>query len=440
MHQESVDQKQKDKIQKITAIISKKQLLKHSEANGTEQYQQLAREIANSRLRTFLFNRNQELLQLRHSHNPFYICAKFIFWKIPKWFLTSFLKSEIVKLLAFPLTIALVTPFITQQFQAQREQIATLDSYLDQLERLTFEQKLLTEQREEGAIILARGRTVAALRKLDPERKQQIIAFLSTSRLLPSDTLDIDVIMSFEDADFSNTDWRGVDLVDANFSGANFKSSNLSGANLEGVNLENSKLIEAKLSPIFKPRIKLWLPLVVPTSLKSANLQNANLAGANLTGANLTGANLTGANLTGVNLANADLTGVDLTEANLTDANLRNADLTGATLNRSVLKRTNLKNAQILDSELMDAILKNSDLRGVDLRRAKLQGAALWSSDLGGANLAGADLEGVRFTNAILTDANLAQADNFEPLEAESQGAILCPAIMPDGKKRRINC
>ncbi|MEM8643110.1 MAG: pentapeptide repeat-containing protein [Cyanobacteria bacterium P01_G01_bin.54] len=176
---------------------------------------------------------------------------------------------------------------------------------------------------------IARGQTLIALRRLNPdenrntynseveakseveagELKGLLIRYLYDLRQVgyydPDKGIQEKADVALWGADIQNSvmedAWLpGLDLAGAWLSHSNFREANLFRANLAGTNLAGA-------------------------DLTSIYLAQANLFKANLTGANLTGANLTGADLTG-----ADLTGVDLRWSNLANLTLDNTILVGA--------------------------------------------------------------------------------------------------------------
>jgi hypothetical protein len=138
----------------------------------------------------------------------------------------------------------------------QRE--TALQAYIDKMSELLLHEKLReSAEKDDEVRNVARVRTFAVLRGLDPVRKGIVILFLSESKL--------------------------IGIID-----------------LDGVDLEEARLDFA--------------------NLECANLIMANLERAHLTHAHLEGANLKSAKLSGANLRKAHLNEADLSRADLTDA------------------------------------------------------------------------------------------------------------------------
>jgi len=172
-----------------------------------------------------------------------------------------------------------------QQITLDNQRETVLQTYLDKMSELLLHENLRKSERGDDVRIIAEARTLAALSKLDPNRKRIIIIFLYQSDLVVGD----DRIIGLDYADL-----RGVDL-----SGLQIDGIHLVGAYLQGANLSGADLSRA--------------------SLESANLDYANLSGTNLKDASLYGIDLTGANLVGANLSDASLGEADLSGANLKD-------------------------------------------------------------------------------------------------------------------------
>ena len=182
--------------------------------------------------------------------------------------------------------------------------------------------------------------------------------------------------------DLSGASLRQVSLVDCDLSRANLSNTNITNSYLEGINLNDANLSHANFcvgseqdySQIRANILSDWtrmldnLPLeaankareqmsaqmsqqleevLMPVSLRQANLERADLSHADLRKAYLNDANLQGANLTNANLSEADLRGANLTNANLTGVkcdrtNFSQANLTEATIDSVSFSTTKL--------------------------------------------------------------------------------------------------
>jgi hypothetical protein len=248
-------------------------------------------------------------------------------------------------LLLVPLAIAVVAPLLTwvqqqreEDRDTRREQDSVLDTYLAQIGSLILHEGLGEPSNNEGLIgpgpislrvkpdsaarhaqHVAQAQTSTALRRLDSERTELMLRFLSQSNLLL---------------------W--LDLSRASLSGATLNWAKLSGTNLEGADLRR-------------------------TNLGGVDLRGANLRGANLKGADLRQANLRGADLSG----GTTLSGADLSGANLHSADLSRASLAWSTMNWADLRGAHLYGAYLQGADLREVKLQGADLYGANLRWAK---------------------------------------------------------------------
>ncbi|WP_448169545.1 pentapeptide repeat-containing protein [Leptolyngbya iicbica] len=427
---------------------------------------QAAEQIVQSPIQRLLLRGNSQLIARLNPST--YQILKGGVWDAPKWALTGLLvklpKAEWVKLLAVPLAVAVAGTIITRNFQREAEQNRILKEYFTLLETFTFERELLTQPLDSGVVILARGRTVTALRELDRDRREQLFAFLRASDLatiaaeepadksaqspdtatpnaeetevLTGETIQNpdelaenpeaadenaapipEPVISFRDQDLSEMDLRNVNLSNLDFPFTNFREANLEGTNFNDANLQNAILWGASLQKAY-----LWNTDLRDSSLSKANLQdaslwNANLQKAYLGEANLRNAMLWNANLQSAILRNANLQGAELQQANLQDANLGQnlISLEQTNLQDTNLGGANLQNAMLWNANLQSAILRNANLQGAELQQANLQDADLQDANLEFVNLAGADLRRVSY----LTEEQLAEA-------------ILCGTKLPD--------
>jgi uncharacterized membrane protein len=145
----------------------------------------------------------------------------------------------------------------------QRAQDEALQAYLDQMSQLLTdkERPLHRAQLGDNLSTLARARTLTVLRRLDGERKGQVLEFLYESGLITR----ANAILVLSGADLSDAELLGVYL-----SGADLSEANLMGTLLNRADLSGASLLFADLSG---------------ASLLFADLSAANLSGADLSGA-----------------------------------------------------------------------------------------------------------------------------------------------------------
>jgi uncharacterized protein YjbI with pentapeptide repeats len=199
-----------------------------------------------------------------------------------------------------------------QERSAQEE---ALRSYLEDMESLILNKGLISSQKGDEVRTIAQARTLAVLRRIAPDRKREIMQFLSEAGLV-SRALDSNAepVVDLDEADWSGADLSRIDLPRAHLVGANLSGANLKYSGWDEVFMEH----------------------------------------ADLSGAYLFGTRLQGAKITGVYLSDADLSDADLSDADLSDADLSNADLSGANLQQADLSGADLQGAQGVTNEELE--------------------------------------------------------------------------------------
>ena len=191
----------------------------------------------------------------------------------------------------------------TQAAAERRAQDEAFQTYLDQIGQMMLDKDRPLLQSKEGdeVRILARARTLTVLRRLNGDRRAQVVQFLYESGQIYRDSS----VLILSGANLDEAALNGADLSSINLSGANLAKAHLlevslSGANLDEANLSGADLIRVDLSE---------------ANLSGADLHRAVMRGAHLSEANLSGANLSGANIGYLDLSGADLNGADLSGA-----------------------------------------------------------------------------------------------------------------------------
>lgn len=207
-----------------------------------------------------------------------------------------------------------------QREEYQRESL--LQSYLDRMENALIARRLRKSAPDAEVRKVVRARTLTVLRRLDPERKADVLWFLYESNLLDYGSKDIRRIV-----DVSDADWSHIRL-----DGSQLRHIDLSDVNLFHAHMQEVDLVGAKL--------------------KDATLCQANLRGANLRGANLSNADLPLSDLTGADLTGAILQGADLSRTRLIQATLRNSNLLNANLERADISQADLEAAHYDEEQL----------------------------------------------------------------------------------------
>jgi hypothetical protein len=187
---------------------------------------------------------------------------------------------------------------VDREIAADNQQEEALGSYTEAMSKLMLESHLRddgkdSELRVVARRVVARTRTLSALRRLNGERKGIVLRFLMDASLIRQ----TDPAVNMTDADLSSTIARQanlseahliyVDLHEADLSGSNLEGADLHGSNLERADLDQTSLGHANLADV-----DLTLARLDDSYLLRANMPSAKLCGASLRGAELAGANL----------------------------------------------------------------------------------------------------------------------------------------------------
>lgn len=268
--------------------------------------------------------------------------------------------------------------------ESERLQQQALRDYFNQLSAIMLEMDGdFRDPENERIRTLTTATTLTALREpgLDGYRKGQIIRYLSNLSLVSSST-------SGEQSDSSQLEVP-ISLEEASLSGANLHNINLSGANLRGANLENA-------------------------SLSEANLDSADLSGAQIGGANLIGVNLIGASLRDVSFTGVLLRGANLSNANLSGANLSTLPIGTIRSNENGVyywSTLAVVSADINDDSAFDPTsdFSNSGLT-YEEGRLRVRATLLDRVTLTGANLKNTLFYGVDLSETTVDEATLAES------------------------------
>ncbi|MFG6105410.1 pentapeptide repeat-containing protein [Leptothoe sp. EHU-05/26/07-4] len=334
-------EKQREHIKRVAHELYQNRILLNRLGDAQSDWE-TATKIVQSDWQTTLFASNRPLLKLK---KPFFKVFKFIVWDSFWWLLFSAPKLEWVKLLAVPLVLAGAGSIISSQFQREANQNATIKEYFDQLDTLTFQQGLLSDAPKPGAIVLAQGRTVAALRQLDISRKQQLISFLLASGLSFSQGDGTESIISFKQQNLSGIDFRGLDLTNIDFQGVYLDKANLQDAYLGSANFQDAYLESTNFQGAY---------------LGFANFQGAYLGRANLQDASFWSANLQDADLFSANLEGVIFLATDLRKTRSLSQQALNSDNPPLLCNSPLPKSIKIKGGKDRDcDQIASAIIKN---------------------------------------------------------------------------------
>ena len=170
-----------------------------------------------------------------------------------------------------------------RRLEADRQRQKTLDDYYTCLTELLLQGRLKCSDTNTEVRNIARTRTLAALRLLDPGRRAQLLQFVYEAGLINASP-----VINLNGADFTGALLDEATLAHAELRGVDFRGASLKNANLQHADLRGSDFSEA--------------------AFIRARLQNAKLVQARMTKANLTDADLRGADLDQVEFSGATLT------------------------------------------------------------------------------------------------------------------------------------
>jgi uncharacterized protein YjbI with pentapeptide repeats len=262
------------------------------------------------------------------------------------------------------------------QIAQRAQQHEVMATYLDQMSEFLLERNLRTSKSTDDVRTAATSITLNAVRRLDAERKGQLLKFLYDANLIGSCSntpLDPQVVKATQCSPTVLL-LNGAMLQQLRFD----RPVNLAGINLTGIDLSDSDLQN------------MGLPKAVA---KSATLDRTKLNGAVLNEADLSLARLKQADLSGAQMFRANLSNAILENATLDKARLIGANFKGAFLVGAGLAQAMLDSATFSYASLVDANLTGASLVGADLRCAALQGANLADADLKDARFAGAQYD-----------------------------------------------
>jgi hypothetical protein len=107
-----------------------------------------------------------------------------------------------------------------------RSQFQTLQAYLDQMSALQIDTEFRYAEGDSTVRLIAKARTLAALRAVGPENRRTILLFLYDTRLIDrKDTIIPLVDADLSEANLSYVDLRGADLREADLSGADLNGA-----------------------------------------------------------------------------------------------------------------------------------------------------------------------------------------------------------------------
>jgi uncharacterized protein YjbI with pentapeptide repeats len=147
-----------------------------------------------------------------------------------------------------------------RELEEQRAQEDALQSYFEQMGGLLTDYNLIKANRED-ILQLARAQTLTVARRLDQDRKGQLLDFLYNSQLIRKGKTG-ESIVNIRRADFSGANLRKaklnyanlmyVDISGADLNGAELRHADLRGADLQRADLSGADLRGTLVNPVCK--------------------------------------------------------------------------------------------------------------------------------------------------------------------------------------------
>lgn len=133
----------------------------------------------------------------------------------------------------------------SQQIATDQQEEATLTTYIGDISDLLITHNLRQSQPDDETRVVARGKTFIALKKLDGDRKGELLQFLYEAQLIGYLSTNANGKIILQTGSIVNL--YGVDASRANLSEAFLEGTDLEGVNLVGANLAVADLRQADL-------------------------------------------------------------------------------------------------------------------------------------------------------------------------------------------------
>lgn len=164
-----------------------------------------------------------------------------------------------MQLLIIPVVLAAVSlSFNAQQASTsltvgqQQQEEAALTTYINDISDLLMTQHLRSSRPGDEVRVVARGKTFATMKRLDGERKGEILQFLYETHLIGYVSVGANgrtVVQKEGIVDLYGIDASQADLTRAYLEGAHLEGLKLQGAKLQGADVAQANLRYAKIEP-----------------------------------------------------------------------------------------------------------------------------------------------------------------------------------------------
>jgi uncharacterized protein YjbI with pentapeptide repeats len=252
--------------------------------------------------------------------------------------------------------------------EEQRSQDRILQDYLDQMTQLILHENLNNSQPVDQVRVVARARTLTALKSLNGDRKRILITFLYEAHLIQHDKKD--VIISLKGADLTNTDLSNINLSWSDLRGINFLGCNLTNVDLSHCDLtkvdftgvilnksrfDRARLVHTNFTKSFLEETSFFLIDIRYCNFKNCTANDARFHGDDtrrVRGHDAVQGRITYSNFSNATMKNAQFVNMFLHDVSFRDANLEITSFNVCTLNNVNFQDAFMDGAEILYSTL----------------------------------------------------------------------------------------
>ena len=319
--------------------------------------------------------------------------------------------------------------------------------------------------------VIARAKTLAAIRRLDASRNSHLIRFLYEAKQLTNGNNPLDLSgaelngihfdsvsifhgtlrdLSLVGAFLRNSSFRRTDLSNSNFSGSDLTDAHFSDSKLDDADLSNATLVRANFNQTFLTRSRfdfsstrratfgqatIYNTTFIHTELNGNNFYNSDVRNAQFNDAILEGTNFDKsffqdssfkrARISKVSFVASEFKRVDFTSTQLKTVNF--------TKSRFTFTGSSFSAAQLMSTTFVQVYAKNLNLTG-----AKMESIDFSEADLSLSTLSHTVLNNAKFIGANVTMANFSFASMIKANISDKQllSAIsLRGATLPNGTK-----
>ena len=276
----------------------------------------------------------------------------------------------------------------TRQYEADKR--ALRERYQDEILTAYFKEMGDLIEKSNGSVVftnitavLARVKTLNALRQLDGSRSKHLVRFLYEAKQLSNEE------------GYSSIELDGSDLIDIDFTHSkleiSFKHLSLQGTFMENCSFHKISLHDADF---------------YKTVMENVNFSFAKFRSAIFVETQMTKSSFRSADLVYVDFSKAELIDIDLT-----DTKARDIDFSFATLTEIFFSFTETTRAEFSEADLNSVDFTETTFDGVDFVGTFMYDTSFERTEIAHGDFTEADLIGVRFTSADLKDVDFPSTD-----------------------------